>query len=88
MNTHSEYIYGINAGFAILTANNSMKSLVGKVIPELDQEREKLACILVDVMNDHNEAGDNMLDNEDYYNASALLNLILGTAYSFDFMSV
>ena len=85
--THDEYIYGINAGFAELTAKNSIKSILGLPVSVVEQERERLACVLVDVMNDHQESGNNLLDPIDYYNASHLLNIILGTAYSYKFLS-
>lgn len=85
--THDQFIYGMNAGFAEYTAKLSLESLQGKPISIHDQENERLACILMDVINDHNEFGGNLLEASDYEGASIRLNLILGTAYSYPFVS-
>ena len=86
--THDQFIYGVNAAFAELTALTSMKSLCGIPVPLILSERERLACILIDVVNEHQEFGESLLDPIDYYNASKLLNLCLGTAYEYDFLTI
>lgn len=84
---HDTYIYGVNAGFAELTAKNSLKSIQGIPVLIPEQERERLACVLIDVMNDHQAASGNLLDPIDYYNAAHRLNLLLGTAYFYNFLA-
>ena len=86
--THDEFIYGINAAYSEFTAKNSMKLLLGKSLPILTQQNERLATILIDVMNDHKEVGNNMFIPNDYLKASHKLNVICNSAYGFDFNSV
>ena len=86
--THDEFIYGMNAAYAEFITKNSTKLLLGKPLPRLVEQNERLATILIDIMNDHKSTGNNMFIPADYFKASHKLNVICNSAYGFDFNSV
>ena len=86
--THDEFIYGMNAAYAEFITKNSTKLLLGKPLPRLVEQNERLATILIDIMNDHKSTGNNMFTPADYFKASHKLNVICNSAYGFDFNSV
>ena len=86
--THDEFIYGMNAAYSEFITKNSMSLLLGKKLPIITEQNERLATILMDVINDHKSTGNNMFIPDDYSKASHKLNVICNSAYGFDFNSV